>query len=172
MDEESKKKIAQFRFGVIADLVGSRRLSRGERERLLREKSASQWDIPFTGRSYISPSTIKRWVRLYEASGARLESLYPDERTDRGKPRAVDGETALALGELRRQLHGHTIPAFLKEAQERRVIPTELSASHSTVYRLFKAHGGMKEDAGVTDRRRYEAELPNNIRKACYAQRA
>ena len=166
MDEESKKKIAQFRFGVIADLVGSRRLSRGERERLLREKSASQWDIPFTGRSYISPSTIKRWVRLYEASAARLESLYPDERTDRGKPRAVDGETALALVELRRQLQGHTIPAFLKEAQEKRVIPTDFSASHSTVYRLFKAHGVMKEDAGVTDRRRYEAELPNDIWQA------
>lgn len=166
MDEEAKKKIAQFRFGVIADLVGSRRLCRGERERLLREKSASKWDIPYTGRSYISPSTIKRWVRLYEASGSRLESLYPDDRTDRGKPRAVDGETALALVELRRQLSGITIPAFLKEAQEKGIIPTDFSASHSTIYRLFKAHGVMEKDAAVTDRRRYEAELPNDIWQA------
>lgn len=166
MDEEAKKRIAQFRFGVISDLVGSRRLNRGERERLLREKSASEWDIPFTGRSYISPSTIKRWARLYEASGQRLESLYPDERTDRGKPRAVDGETALALVELRRQLRGITIPAFLREAQQRGVIPSDFNASHSTVYRLFKVHGVMEEDSAATDRRRYEAELPNDIWQA------
>jgi len=166
MDEEAKKKIAQFRFGVIADLVGSRRLGRGERERLLREKSASQWDIPFTGRSYISPSTIKRWVRLYEAAGGRLDSLYPDERADRGKPRAIDGETALALVELRKQLRGITIPAFLKEAQQRGAIPIGPNASHSTIYRLFKAHGVMEEDSAVTDRRRYEAELPNDIWQA------
>jgi hypothetical protein len=34
MNEETKKRIAEFRFGVIHDLVGSRRLKRGERESL------------------------------------------------------------------------------------------------------------------------------------------
>jgi len=46
MDEETKKTIAVFRFGVIADLVG-RKLSRGEKELILREKSSSRWEIPF-----------------------------------------------------------------------------------------------------------------------------
>jgi hypothetical protein len=45
MEEEAKKKIAVFRFGVIADLVG-RKLNRGEKERILREKTAPPWDIP------------------------------------------------------------------------------------------------------------------------------
>lgn len=29
MDEETKKRVAQFRFGVIHDLIGERRLNRG-----------------------------------------------------------------------------------------------------------------------------------------------
>ena len=71
MDEDTKKAIAVFRFGVIADLVG-RKLSRGEKERMLREKAYSQWDIPFSTRSHISRSTILSWVRAYE-KGRRLD---------------------------------------------------------------------------------------------------
>ncbi|MEI6153886.1 MAG: hypothetical protein WCQ90_07350 [Deltaproteobacteria bacterium] len=39
IDKETKKVIAVFRFGVIADFVGERKLSRGEKELILREKS-------------------------------------------------------------------------------------------------------------------------------------
>ena len=49
MDEERKKEVAVFRFGVISDFVSPARLEWGERERLLQEKSARQWQIPFSG---------------------------------------------------------------------------------------------------------------------------
>ena len=39
MDEDAKREIAVFRFGVIADLV-ARKLQRGEKERILREKAS------------------------------------------------------------------------------------------------------------------------------------
>jgi len=57
MDEEGKRRIAQFRFGVIHDLIG-RKLNRGERKRLLTEKSSCTWEIPGSERSFISASTI------------------------------------------------------------------------------------------------------------------
>ena len=37
MDEATKKEIAVFRFGVIADIVG-RKLARGEKERIIRDR--------------------------------------------------------------------------------------------------------------------------------------
>lgn len=46
MDEDAKKEIAVFRFGVIADLVG-RKLNRGEKELILKEKSSSRWESLF-----------------------------------------------------------------------------------------------------------------------------
>lgn len=46
MDDNAKKEIAVFRFGVIADLVG-RKLNRGEKEIILKEKSSSRWESLF-----------------------------------------------------------------------------------------------------------------------------
>ena len=102
MDDEAKQAIAIFRFGVIADLVG-RKLSRGEKERLLNEKVSYHWEIPRSGRSYVSRSTIISWLRAYERSGRRLQSLYPHDRADKGKARALDEETAAALLALKRE---------------------------------------------------------------------
>jgi hypothetical protein len=42
MNEEAKSRVAQFRFGVIHDLIGDRKLERGERKRLLKEKSVNR----------------------------------------------------------------------------------------------------------------------------------
>ena len=66
MDEEAKKRVAEFRFGVIHDLIGDRKLERGQRKLLLQEKSACEWDIPHSGRSRLSISTILSWARRYE----------------------------------------------------------------------------------------------------------
>ena len=48
MDEEQKKQVAVFRFGVIADFVTGGELDRGQRKRLFAEKCARKWDIPFS----------------------------------------------------------------------------------------------------------------------------
>ena len=94
MDKEQKEEIALFRFGVISDLV-STRLDPGETTQLVREKSRQRWNIPYSNRTRLSESTIRRWLRLYENSGRELSSLYPANRSDRGKSRLIDEETIL-----------------------------------------------------------------------------
>jgi len=37
------------------------------------------------------------WIELYEDSGRKLESLYPESRCDRGQQRSLDKETCLDL---------------------------------------------------------------------------
>jgi transposase InsO family protein len=163
MDEERKKKVSVFRFGVIHDLVGGRRLSRGQKETLIREKSSHEWDIPFSGRSYISPSTIKRWIRLYESSGGRLESLHPSDREDKGKIRAMHDETALSLVNLGKEFKGASLPVIIREARDRGILPVDFKVSPATLYRLFRQHGVGDDESLPPDRRRFEAELPNDI---------
>lgn len=90
MDEEKKKQIAAFRFGVIHELVGNVELEPGEQERLIREKCDRKWVIPFSDRTRITRSTILRWVKLYKDSGGRLEALANQGRSDNGKSRAID----------------------------------------------------------------------------------
>ncbi len=68
--------------------------------------------------------------------------------------------------ELRRQFRGITLPVFLKEAQRKGLIPADFKISPATIYRLFKVHGVMEEDVGQVDRRKFEAELPNDCWQA------
>lgn len=161
MDEAAKKEVAVFRFGVIADIVG-RKLARGEKERIIREKAACRWEIPFSTRTRISRSTILAWVRAYTRSH-RLESLYPEDRKDRGRPRVMDEETVASLVRLKRDHRGISLPVLLKEARQRGIVPARLNVSYATLYRIFKLHGVSGSSNAYPDRRRFEAELPNDI---------
>jgi transposase InsO family protein len=163
MDEDAKKTIAVFRFGVISDLVGGRKLNRGEKEFILREKASSRWEIPFSTRSHISRSTLLSWVRAYEKGGRRLESLYPDERRDKGRSRVMDEEAIAALVALKKDRMGVSLPVLLKEARTKGILPTRYMVSYATIYRIFKQHGVSEADHVYPDRRRFEAELPNDI---------
>lgn len=163
MNEEAKKRIAQFRFGMIHDFVGDRKLKWGEQKRLLREKTACEWEIPCSGRSRISVSTILSWVRKYEEGGRRLESLYPEKRSDVGVSRAMDQETVLSLCELKKQLRGASLPVVLREARNRKILGLDSKVSKATIYRIFKQRGLMRKEEIQEDRRKFEAELPNDI---------
>jgi transposase InsO family protein len=163
MDEEKKKQIAIFRFGVISDFVSSARLQWGERKRLLQEKCAREWQIPFSGRTRLSPATILSWIRAYERSGRKLEAIYPHTRSDRGLGRALDNETALALTRLRQEMPTSTLRSLIRVAQQRRLVDPETHLAECTVWRLLKREGLMHREHAPTDRRRFEAELPNDI---------
>lgn len=163
MDEEKKKQVAIFRFGVISDFVSPAKLQWGERRRLLEEKCARQWQIPFSARTYLSPATILSWIGAYERAGRRLEALYPHSRSDRGAGRALDEETTLGLIALRKEMPTATLRSLIRVAKERRVVDPEQHLAESTVWRLLKREGLMEREHAPVDRRRFEAELPNDI---------
>ena len=164
MNEEQKKQVAIFRFGVISDFVSPTRLGWGERARLLGEKCARQWQIPFSNRTRLSPATIRSWLRAYEKGGQRLESLYPHSRNDRGEARALDQETTLALLGLRREMPTAPVRTLIRTAQQRGVVDGEQYLAESTVWRLLKREGLMQRtEQAAVDRRRFEAALPNDL---------
>ena len=166
MTEEMKQQVAVFRFGAIADFVGGRQLERGETERLIREKCDRRWVIPGSMRTRISESTIKEWIARYKLSGNKLESLYPQERCDRGKTRAIDPETAQGLIALRKEMPAVLLPTLLQEAHGRKIILPGMKVTYSALYRLLLAEGLLQkvpEDGDPQDRRRFEADNPNDL---------
>lgn len=164
MDEEQKKQIAVFRFGVIAEFVTGATLTRGEKERLLKDKCARKWNIPYSNRTSIGRSTIRDWIANYQNGGNRLEALYPSGRTDKGKSRTIDEHTANNLICLRDQMPKATIGALIETMIQRNLISPGIRINASNVWRFLHAHNLMPElPSTVTDRRKYEAELPNDI---------
>ena len=164
MQEEHKQRVAVFRFGVIHDFVCGVRLEHGEQERLLREKCARKWDIPFSNQTRLSRSTIMRWVQLYLNAAGNLEALNPQRRNDIGKSRALDEECGLALAQLRSELPNLTVVDLVKQMEKRRLVTAGTNLSLSTAYRFLHSHNLMAKAASAPmDRRKFEAELPNDL---------
>jgi len=164
MDEELKKAIAVFRYGVIADFVGGVTLPRGEKRKRMQEKCGRKWRIPGSSRSRIGISTLKEWITRYTASGNRLESLYPTDREDKGRSRAVDDDTAAGIVALRKEMPHATLPVLMRVARERKIILPGMVIAHSTLYRFLTARGLMDQPVlPPKDRRKFEAEGPNDL---------
>jgi len=163
MDEKQREEVALFRFGVISDLVCTR-LDPGTMAEMIRSKSNQRWHIPYSNRTRISASTIRHWMRLYTESGRQISALYPAHRSDRGRSRRVDEETILALVKLRRQMPRLPVARLLHEMKKRNLCPPGLTISLSTAYRILRQEGLSGRNPAVkVDRRRFEAEYPNDI---------
>jgi transposase InsO family protein len=164
MDQDLRKRIAVFRFGLISDLVSQKGMSRGEQEARLQDLVARRWEIPGSPRSSIARSTILRWLALYRQSGGRLESLEPQPRKDRGQSRALNEELESALVKFRKDNPAVSLPVFVIMAKNHAILSaTDKGPSKDSLYRLFKRHGLEKDTRLPQDRRRFETELVNDL---------
>ena len=163
MEEKQKIDMALFRYSVIHDFVSGIKLDHGEKERLLKEKCDRKWLIPHSDKTSVSRGTIQRWIKLYQKTGNNLESLYPRTRKDLGKHRALDEETCLGLIRLREEMPDVSVPFIIEAIKKRDVIPPNTYLALSTVYRFFHQHNLMRKHTKVKDRRKFEAEMPNDI---------
>ncbi len=164
MTEDEKMQVAVFRFSVISDFVNGTQWSRSQKKRLIQDKCARKWQIPFSEKTRIGKGTVFRWIRLYKNSNNDLKSLYPKNRSDQGKSRAMDQETCAALVALRVQMPAVTVPGLIDEMIRQKRVTPGIGLSKTTVYR-FLHHEGLMHGmvAQPVDRRKFEAELPNDL---------
>ena len=164
MTEDKKQQVAVFRFGVISDFVNAPELNRTRRRRLLRQKCARKWQIPFSAKTRLSESCILRWIKLYTDSNGQLQSLYPKERSDKGKSRALDEETALSLIHLRHEMPSATVAHLIATVKARKLVTAGVELYPSTVYRFLHQQHLMQPPGSMPqDRRKFEAGLPNDL---------
>ncbi len=164
MSEDKKKEVGCFRFGVISDMVNGNYLEPGELNRLISEKCRRKWQIPYSGRTRISRSTILRWIRLYKKGNGKLESLYPKTRSDKGESRKMDEETIDSLVCLRKEMPKATVKGLIRKMNERELMSPSIRLNISGVYRVLKQKNLMNPEAPKPeDRRKFEAELPNDL---------
>jgi transposase InsO family protein len=164
MTEDEKMQVAVFRFSVIGDFVTATAMSRAEKRRLLRDKCARKWQVPFSEKTRISRGTIQRWCRIYRNSRGDLKSLYPKDRSDQGKARAMDEETCLSLIGLRLAMPALTVPQLIEQMNRQNRVTPGIALNNSTVYRFLHQHNLMAAQMKKpVDRRKFEAELPNDL---------
>jgi len=97
--EEQNTAIALFRYGLIAYLLFGP-LEKGQLEGALREIAAKTYTIPYSKRTRVGITTLRRYLMQYQQRG--FDALRPQERTDKRTPRAFPPEVvekAIALRE-------------------------------------------------------------------------
>ncbi len=155
MTEQQKKEIAVFRFGVICEFVTGAQLDYGEKQRLLQQKCARKWLIPHSNRTRLSRSTILSWIRQYTG---RIESLYPKGRSDNGKTRIFDDDTASLIIKLRLDKPETTVYTLIESLEK----ITCKKYNYSSVYRFLRSRGLINK-SHPEDRRKFEAANPNDL---------
>lgn len=161
MRQKRNEEIAAFRFGIIHEFVNGANLATDEKRRILLEKCERKWVIPYSNRTRISENTVYKWIRRYRESGGHIESLYPQPRNDCGKTRTLDEEAILAIIEIRKDRLKTPVPMLLADLKSRLLVPQRMGLT--TLYRLLHEKGLMEKTSAPEDRRKYEAELPNDI---------
>ena len=151
-DEELRKAVALFRYGLIADVL---RLPLGSREirRTLNEKAQRTYTIPGTRRTRVALETMRDWLSVYRNGG--FEALYPKTRADRGQPRRMPPEVAERLVSLKTEQPALSVKALIQTARERGI---DHPLAPSTVHRLLAREGLFDKRPGeptTTDRRRF-----------------
>lgn len=158
MDEEAKKKIALFRFSLIAPLL-NHTFQEATAKAYIESICAKAYDVPFYGTKEYAPETIKGWLLDYRKHG--IEGLYPLSRSDRGKSRALSEEVKQYILDAKDFCPQRSAKSIYHELIAKGIISPN-SISLSTVQRFIKNHGIKRSDLQVKDRRAFEMEYPGD----------
>lgn len=162
MTEDEKMEVAVFRYSVISDFVNGMDMGRAEKSRLMGDKCERKWSIPFSQKTRISKETINHWIRIYNAGG--ITALQPKGRSDRDRSRAMDDDTCETLTCLRKELPAATVPYLIAQMNQRKLVTPGTVLNTTTVYRFLHGQNLMRlTRSNPVDRRKFEAELPNDL---------
>ena len=138
MDDDTKRVIALFRFGVLGPLV-SARLEHGDRTAYFVEAASRRHVMPPDGRVVrLSARTIEAWYYLHKHGG--FEALIPDARADRGRSRAIRAEIAEVIVRAKREKPRRSVRRIIRML-ERAGLVKRGELARATVHRLLAAAG-------------------------------
>jgi putative transposase len=137
MKHDDKQAIALWRLGVLGPLT-SARLEHGDRRRYLMEAASRTQQRPDGTRAKLSARTIEAWYYAWRQGGFR--ALFPEDREDRGKSRAISAEVAEHILRAKRERPRRSIRRIIRMLERAGIVRTG-ELARSTVHRVLAAHG-------------------------------
>ena len=152
---DSRRDVALFRYGVIAELLSLPPAS-PELKAALGEKVQRRYTIPGSRRTRVARETIRDWLAAYRRDG--FDGLVPKTRSDFGRARRLPPDVAELLIRLKERHPRLSADRIIRLARESGQVPAEQTLAQATVYRLFRREGLMRragQPAEAKDRRRF-----------------
>lgn len=162
MNNEDAKKMALFRFSLIAPLVNDTydALSKSQYFRNIASKTH---ELPNGKKIQLSSSTIKKWYLLYMNNG--FDSLIPKTRSDAGIPRVMNDKVIKKIHDIKEKYPYITGKMVHQKLVEEGYIKAT-SVSLSSVYRYLRENNLKRNQLEPVERRAYEMEFANDCWQA------
>ncbi|MDD3176017.1 MAG: helix-turn-helix domain-containing protein, partial [Candidatus Nanoarchaeia archaeon] len=109
MNDETRQKIALFRYGIIAPVVSGTYDEGKSIKGFFRDAAGKVYTNPSGEETKVSASTLERWYYAYNKGG--FDALIPMRRCDTGKPRKIDEDIMEQIRFLKKEYP--RIPATL-----------------------------------------------------------
>jgi putative transposase len=137
MDHDEKRAIALWRMSILGPLV-SARLEHGDRQRYFDETASRTHQRPDGQYVELSPRTIEDW--FYEFRRGGFEALFPRDRNDAGRSRAIRPEVIELILKAKRERPRRSIRRIIRML-ERSGAVHKGELSRSSVHRLLAVRG-------------------------------
>jgi len=159
---ERNTEIALFRYGLIAALLYEPQET-GITEKSLRAIAARSYTIPYSKRTQVSVTSLRRYLYDYRQGG--FEALRPQARGDKCTPRAFSAEVLAKAVGLREEQPARTTPMIVQLLKrDPEVKPDDLPNAHTLATHLRQL-GKTRRLLKQQDRafKRFERSLPNEL---------
>jgi transposase InsO family protein len=137
MRHDDKQAIALWRLAVLGPLT-SAHLEHGDRRHYFAEAASRTQERPDGTRVQLSVRTIEAWYYAWRQGGFR--ALFPEDREDRGRSRAISPETAEHVLRAKRERPRRSIRRIIRMLERAGVVRVG-ELHRSTVHRLLLTHG-------------------------------
>jgi len=161
-EQERNTQIALFRYGLIAALVFAP-LGAGQLEQALRQIASQRYTIPYSSRTRVGISTLRRYLRAYQAGG--FDALRPSARSDKGVPRALPPEVLEKAIALRQEQPARTTPMLVELLQRDPELHLDQPLNAHTLTTHLRARGKTRRLLAQSPRafHRFEKEAVNAL---------
>lgn len=161
-EDERNTEIALFRYGLIAPLLFSP-LPTGQVERALRQIASQNYTIPYSTRKRIGITTLRRYLKQYRAGG--FDALRPQERADKGVPRALAPEVLAKAIALRQEQPDRTTPMLVELLKRDPELKLSQPLNAHTLTSHLRQKGKTRRILAQSPRafHRFEREAPNEL---------
>ncbi|TDW08040.1 Mu transposase-like protein [Breznakia blatticola] len=162
MDEQMMKKIALFRYALIAPLING--TFQGEsKSQYYRDLSKKKYELPNGREVMYAPGTFKSWYLLYKQKG--FDGLYPKTRNDIGMTRTLDNESKQRIHELKEKYPYITATMVHQKLLEEGYISVK-STSLTTITRYIARNNLKSKQLAGKERKSFAFEKANDCWQA------
>ena len=162
MDEKKREQIALFRYSLIVPFLSQEELEWGVKGELLQRMTRQIHTIPFSQKTSLAESTIRRYLKMYRDKG--FDGLKPKNRSDRGTSRKIPSDILEKAFLLKKEEPRRSAKTIIRLMEAHQWAPLGV-LKKSTLARIFHQNGLSAKQLKKSGKsfRSFQADHPNQI---------